>query len=330
MAGLRSLERWAVFLEIGCRLNGKGTPGIPIEPTIKRLQALVRKGGALHWRQHGVRGVTLDQVTSKKLEDGTSVYILLFSCGDKEGADPGFKDLSTKKSRIERKRGQEGVGMSAHLVIHAKQVEITAGTIWYRAILEDVPTVGRSSILPAVNWFLKSSGAFKYADKHGVVKESAASWIIEAEEIQDVVDEAAAGRFQYFELIKTSVRGDFFDEDGEIVEDLDIKRVRLTEQVEDGALVRAGFKGRISGDIIKNALKSLIAIGRERNYDRFRIAYTRMDDKNRIVTYNTPREDAQDLMTKRIEHIVLKNPMDQCTDHVNNELVGLMIGKLTR
>lgn len=314
---LRNDERWVVFMESSIRWVPAEAPDML---DIRQLGALLAKivgtSAASQYidPKNQDEVVTLDSATwypPKKPE----ALVLLFSYSHAKGADPGFKNLKTRRNRIERKKQDEANAASAHLVVSLTQ-KSRKKHHYYPAVIEDVEGLGKTKMQRAINQMIDAARKFSFKDEDGNTKAAHARFEMFGLDDEQVTNDVEGGTLSYFVAIRELRNTPSFDDE------LD---VRMTREE-----VKLKPKEKVVGSSLKAWLNKLAKAAESRNYDRVRVHYSRKDGKNRSITFGTHREDAEDFLIKRVEKISLKTVVGQTHDAPCDELVKSMAACLKK
>ncbi|EBY1954726.1 hypothetical protein DU191_25115 [Salmonella enterica subsp. enterica serovar Sandiego] len=91
-------------------------------------------------------------------------YRLLFQYANRDASDPAFANLKTGETRIAKKKEDEGLGATLHMVIE-KYATNESFPNTYTAVIEEVPGITRGLLSQALTAFFKHCGfTFKKPD----------------------------------------------------------------------------------------------------------------------------------------------------------------------
>lgn len=315
---LRSDERWVIHMEA----KVDWVPHIaPNTIDIKELEELLKAvpGSPIaSQRVNALSGdeyVTLDAVEWWPAKKPVAL-VLLFSCTNKLGADPGFKNVVNGANRTEAKKKDEGLSSSAHLMISMKEVDGEHGRYW-PALLEDVPNIGKTKIQAALTTILGLRGEFTFND-NGTEETASPRFKLHSQEGEDLIEDIGAGQLSYFVAIRERKPSVKFD---------DVPGLEPVEQTQ---------KFKFSKDFkpdggMKEFIKKVCGASKSAGYKKIRVQYRRQDGKSRSLTLGTHREDAEDFLIKKIEHIDMTNtPLPQMHTAVSSALMDEMVKKLPK
>lgn len=315
---LRNDERWVVFMESGFRWVPHEAPDMLDLKTLGQvLETVVGTNDADQFPDPRNKDelVSLDSVTYYP-PSNPEALVLLFSYSNVKGADPGFKNLATKKKRTEPKKKNEAVAASAHLVIMLKQ-RTRKKHSYYPALIEDVSGLGKTKMQQAITSIINAKKRFSFKDENGNVKAAHPRFEMLGLDDEQVTEDADGGTMSYFVAIRELRKPTTFDDD------LGIKVTREEVKLKPAE--------RVAGDrSVKAWLTKLAKAARAKDYDKVRVHYERKDGKNRSITFGTHREDAEDFLIKRIDKIPLKTAVGQTHDEPCEELVKAMVAHLRK
>lgn len=315
---LRNDERWVVFMESGFRWVPAQAPAMLDMKTLGTLLENVVKTS--HAVQHldpknKDEAVSLDSVTFYP-KSRPEFLVLLFSYTNVRGADPGFKNLKTRKNRTEAKKADEAVAASAHLVISLNQKSRKKHS-YYPALIEDITGLGKTKMQQAITMMIATQKTFSFKDEDGKTRAANVKFEMTGLDDEQVSEDASAGRLSYFVAIKERKNHPLFDD-------------TLTARITREEVKLKPAKDEIGGSFIET-LASIGKVAKRKGYDKVQVHYVRKDGKNRSITFGTHREDAEDFLIKRIDKIELKNTVvAQTHDAPCDELVKAMAGLLRK
>lgn len=315
---LRNDERWVVFMESGFRWVPHEAPDmLDVKELGQILESVV---GTADADQH-LDATNKDEVVSL---DSVTYYppskpealVLLFSYSNVKGADPGFKNLKTKKKRTEAAKRDEAVAASAHLVIWLKQKSRKKHS-YYPALVEDVEGLGKTKMQQAITAMIAAKKRSSFKDEDENVRAAHARFEMLGLNDEQVTEDAEGGVLSYFVAIRERRDAPSFDDELEVKITREEVKLKPKEKV-------------IGGKSVKAWLSKLAKSAHAQNYDKVRVHYERKDGKNRSITFGTHREDAEDFLIKRIDKIPLKTVVAQIHDTPCDELVKAMVARLRK
>ncbi|WP_372165451.1 hypothetical protein [Xanthomonas euvesicatoria] len=327
---LRNDERWVIFMEA----NVDFVPGkAPNVMKVDEFATLVMRVPGTSLAEHkadplkGDELITLDRAVLYPA-DNPKALVLLFSFTNAAGADPGFRNMDTKANRVEPKKPREANAFAAHLVILLKD-KVFGGKYYWPALLEDVPSVGKSRIQLAVTNMLNGLAIFQYKDESGSERKIEPRFKLMGLENETVAKDISGGKLSYFVAIKDVAGKPSFDPiSGLQVTSQQTKLKPARDRSKKGAIAKLPAESGRS-QTVKDYLRNIAAAGKEHGYDRMRVHYTREDGKNRSFTFGTAREDSEDFLIKKVDRIKnLKTKLGQTHPQISDELVQEMIKRL--
>lgn len=315
---LRSDERWVIHMEAKVEWVPHIAPNVMEIDELANLLTGVPGSAIASQRVDALSGdeyVTLDAVQWWPANKPVAL-VLLFSCTNKLGADPGFRNVVNGTNRTEAKKQDEGLSSSAHLVIRKNAIEGEHGRYW-PALLEDVPNIGKTKIQAALTTILGLRGVFTFND-NGTEETASPRFKLHSQEGEDLIKDIGAGQLSYFVAIRERKPSVKFDE------------IPGLEPVEQTQKFKFGKDFQPDGGM-KDFLKKICGASKSAGYKKIRVQYRRPDGKNRSLTLGTHREDAEDFLIKKIEQIDMSaSPLPQMHTTVSSPLVTEMIKKLPK
>jgi hypothetical protein len=258
--------------------------------------------------------VSLDAVTLYP-PSKPEFLVLLFSYSNIKGADPGFKNMKTRKNRTSHKQQDEAVAASAHLMISLKQ-KVRNKYSYYPALLEDVTSLGKTKMQKAITEMIDARKKFSFKDEDGNARAARVRFEMVGLDDEQVAEDASSGRLSYFVAIKERRDRPRFDDS--LAVNVTREEVKLKPK-DDG----------VGGDL-KARFAAIARVAKEKGYDKVQVHYVRKDGKGRSITFGTHREDAEDFLIKRIDKIELKTIVCQTHDTTCAELVKSMASLLRK
>lgn len=305
---LKARERWVLYVDVSFGAVPQGAPtDFDIADVIGDLEGVIGSDDAVHFREADRKWTRLMFVEWLPNKATATHACLLFTVGDRDGAPQGLQHMDTGDVRIPPRDDKEGNARSAHLLI-----SLTKSGNGYRALLEDVDSVGKTNLKESVTAMLKKCSVFEYENEDGNRRECRPTFKLDPVEDRDLQNIVSTTKeLRYFELIKTNVEEDF-DEDAHAVVDQETLRVRI----EDDTLAGQGLWA---------AAKSIWETARGKGFSKFRIVYRRPNEKNtHTVTYDTHREDAEDFLIKRTKRVPLDEKHPEVREDISPELLDKM------
>lgn len=314
---LRSDERWIIHMEAKVAWVPHIAPNAMSIEDLGKLLSPIPGTAVASQRVDSSNGdeyVTLDAVEfwpAKKPE----VLVLLLSCTNKAGADPGFRNVINGANRTEAKKTNEGISSSAHLVLRMKEEADGDGPYW-PAALEDVPNIGKTKIQAALTTMLNHRGGFSF-NNGGTVEPAHPRFKLHSQEAEDLVtDIGASGNISYFVATREGKPSKKFDGiDG-------LEPVAQTQRFK----VAKGFK---PDGGLHTYLSRFFGASKSAGYKKVKVIYRRDNGGTKTVTIGTHREDAEDFLVKRTDRIDMSsNPLPQMHTTISPALVKEMVKKL--
>jgi hypothetical protein len=229
------------------------------------------------------------------------IAIMLFRRSDPDSMPPVFENRKTKILRPADKGPDDAEAISAHLFIHLDKKDKPHPT--YRAILEEVPGLGRTYIQTLLGDILREN-RYSYIDARGEEKETWTITRLDGIPSQNLGAALNGGGVRYIELVRPP-NVDGLDVAGLVASP---EKMKLT--------VRATSKKGILAAI--NDVRQWAAGGNR--WPRVRV---RVEEGERSRMVDIAREaDAADVLFVHSEPVNVDKPLAQCTDVYNKELIA--------
>lgn len=270
-------------------------PQLWLGAEVASLQMAVEAGQAVQLINNESAAI---RIRGLELDRHNEILFILFAYADKNVTDPVFENLDTGDLRTEPKLDGEGVAVSAHMAIDLRPVG--QGVSSYRAVLEDVPGIGRSKIAPFMTYLFRQVPRVQWAAPDGSVKSCRPLFEINGRMSDTLRNDLEGGRLSMIELVQHHVEGDGFDEEGAIVEQVRSLKLSIAPQgIGDNAI---DFVNRIRGR------------ARDMGYPNMKIRWTHGRQKS--AEFGTAREDAGDVLVFKTTQMRSENPLSQCDEEI--------------
>jgi hypothetical protein len=302
---LDKYERWVHFYTASLLSSPIGAPEFSIKEVFKKLEERFARSQCFKLVERSSACIRITRFAFNESE--TSVALLL-QYSDSKASDPSFGDLVSGNLRQEPKLAGEGIAVSAHL--HLKLTSLPNRPLEFLLKLEDVPGLGKSRILPFLNGMIKEIMQRDFIDAvDGKKKVCHPILILEHHASQSLKENLDSGELRFIELSKNkSVSG--MDEDHYLVRSTASLKVKIA----------ANLDGEVSVGIV-NRLKEKYA---KDGYDHVKVVFKHKEGKQRTVDVSGPRQDAGEALFGKVEMITLVNPLPQCSDYLNDEVLKKM------
>lgn len=304
---LNQFARTLINYDLLIAPSSKEVRSIPPLSDVLELLDSYQKTNPTVWRyERSSRALRLAQM---RIDYHKGYAVLLLTHSDLNGADPGFSNIDTGTTRLERKRAGEGLAASAHLVLSLNSSEPTRSV--YRAVLEDIPGFGKTVIEPYITWLLKECSNYSFRDSSGRDKRfrPVPSLITHASEtLRSAL--VSGAKIHELELISYK-QNKTFDEDGVLKVESKSMILKVSTPQDETSM------SQILNFVTRKA--------KSEGYTEVRLrmkqpSVVSRSDRQRTVLYGTGREDATEVVFGKIEEIRLDEPHDQCRDTISAEI----------
>lgn len=283
--------------------HNRGEP-LPFQDSGRTLNVedILRKGIAAGRANFVLRNQDIVRLTAMDVRPRDKLAVLLFRRSDPNAAAPVFEHRKKGTLRKVAKEIDEAVAVSAHLFASLAGIKNRANPT-YRAILEEVPGLGRTYI-QAVFHTLLTENLYHYTDRRGDKKETHS-----IPKLDGVKSEKVGG------ALKTSH-----------VSSVTLVRPGNVEGLDTAGLVVAREE-RMKLIIRAEPEKTLGVIKKIQNWMKTHdwkdaLVEVEMPENRKRVVSIAREADAADILFIRSEPIDVGNPLDPCTDKINEELVA--------
>jgi hypothetical protein len=242
------------------------------------------------------------RLTRMDVRADDNIVVLLFRRTDPDASTPIVENLDTRTLRPLDKQENDAMAVSAHLFIELGSIE---GAIHptYRAILEEVPGLGRTYVNHIFADVLRKL-KYDYTDHRGDVKETYTIVDFHGIKSETIGNALRGAAMPYVELVRPGTVGG-----------LDSEGLVIPRQQRMKLMLRA------------TPAQTLPLLGRIKDWafgEDWTDVLVRVDlpeNRSRMVTL--AREiDAADVLFVRSEEINVSQPLDVCTETINEELVA--------
>lgn len=303
---LDKYDRWIHFYTASLTTVPLGGPSFDIKETFKKLEQKFKKGECYKLIDRASACIRITDIKFKKDE---SAVALLLQYSDSKASDPSFGDLVSGKLRQEPKLVGEGIAVSAHMLI--KFTPIPKKPLEFSLLLEDVPGIGKTRINPFFNGMIKELMTRDYVDAaDGKTKPFHPVLVMEHHASQSLKEDLATGQLRFIEMSKNETVSDM-DEEPFLVRGTSSIRVKVVPNL-DGA------------DAVGIVNRLRLKYGKQ-GYEFFKVIFKHKEGKQRTVDVSGARQDAGEALFGKVEMITMVNPLPQCSDQLNKDMLQAMI-----
>jgi hypothetical protein len=302
---LSNLERWVSIFDFCVKPSHDEAPFLPLQQVIARVVASFNAGGMVKLYNNNTRAI---RISDLRYDEDSGVLTLLVQLSDTRMADPVFAELDSGSLRVEPKLDGEGIAVSAHFVISSNP---TAGSAdHYKAIVECVPGITKSTFEPFLNAMLRKS----YENEEFVSPISKKRYKLRPvlnvfSHASETLEQTLLGaRLQGIRLVSTR-REEPLDKNP--YTDMVEKAVKMKVVKQPGAVGK------------RRLLASLRARANREGYTKLVISYSK-NGKQTSVDLDV-REDAATKLFTKMEKIVLPDGIEQCEPNIHEDMEERMI-----
>lgn len=291
--------RWVLHLEVHMRSIPEAAPQLWLRNELEGLRGVYDAGQAVQLINKETAAI---RVRDLRVDNENEILFLLLAYADKNVTDPVFERLDSGELRTEPKLEGEGVAVSAHMAIDLRPGH--PGVSSYRAVLEDVPGIGRSKIAPFLTSLWRAAPRIQWGAPDGSVKNCRPQFDIDGRMSDTLRNDLQEGRLSMIELVQHNVDGDAFDEEGAIVEKVKSLKLSVVQGPGEQAI---DLINRIRGR------------ARELGYPNMKVRWTH--GRQKTAEFGTAREDAGDVLVFRSTEMRSERPLSQCDAELQNDRV---------
>lgn len=246
------------------------------------------------------------RVVEAEINENDGYFVLLIQHSDSTRSDPGFADLTTGASRIERKRKGEGIGFCGHLVVSLSETKRHHQS--YSALLETIPGISRHSVERLLTHEFKQANAFAYKNRKG-----------EQKLIRPI-----------FELVghsSTALTNAL--EEGHLLDVAYLSREAITDLDEAAYIkeserkIRVSLEPEIGVQRGLRLLNSLLGRAKREKASGMKVRY-KEEDKTKTVDVDLTQDRIENTFFNRASLVKLDTPLDSLTPTLRRDLVTEM------
>jgi hypothetical protein len=272
------------------------------DPKTLDVEDVLRKGIKSGKARLVLRNQDIVRLTKLDVRTKDKLAILLFRRSDPNAAAPIFEHGKTQSLRRSDKTDDEAVAISAHLFISLTGIRDSSNPA-YRAILEEVPGLGRTYIQTLLADLL-SETPYNYTDHRGEQQET-----YTLVRVDGVKSEKVGG------ALKNSA-----------VPSVTLVRPANIKGMDTGGLVEAREERmklviRATPEKTLGVIKKIQSWMKTHDWKNALIEVAMPENRTRLVSI-AREADAADILFVRSEPIDVANPLDPCTETINEELVS--------
>lgn len=232
-------------------------------------------------------------------EDGRLVS-LLFHRSSPDASTPWFGHRKTGKIRKADHDADEALAVSAHVFI--EMVASASSPSRYRAIIEEVPSLGKSYIQLVMNKILRNA-PYTYTDENKNDKSTYTLCRFDGYKSENLSDALHNGAVSFIELVKKPV-----------TEGLDPKRFKMKEQTQKVYLGRGE-------SAVMESVRSLKDWAVAREWDEVRVQVRMSEGRSRLVPVGRD-DDAAAVLFVRSKQVYVENDLNVCCEEIESQLLG--------
>ncbi|AZZ75295.1 hypothetical protein CCX46_09075 [Pseudomonas sp. RU47] len=302
---LDKYDRWIHFYTASLETVPLGGPKFEMKEVFKKLGQKLKKGECYKLVDKGSACI---RITKLKFNSNESSVALLLQYSDSKASDPSFGDLTSGKLRQEPKLAGEGIAVSAHMLI--KLVSLPKKPLEFLLLLEDVPGIGKTRIIPFFNGMIKELMTRDFVDPtDGKTRPFFPIFVMEHHASQSLKEDLDSGQLRFIEMSKNETVSNM-DEEPYLVRGTSSIKVKVVNNLDGADAV--GVVNRLRAKYGKQG------------YEHFKVIFKHKEGKQRTVDVSGARQDAGEALFGKVEMITMTSALPQCSDKLNDEILRLM------
>jgi hypothetical protein len=242
------------------------------------------------------------RLTKMDVRPQDDIAVLLFRRTDPDASTPIVENLSTHVLRLLDKHEADAMAVSSHLFIALPEIH-NAVHPTYRAILEEVPGLGRTYVNHIIADLLRDT-KYDYTDHRGNVKETYTVIDFHGIKSETIGNAMHGAAVPYVELVRPgAISG--LDAEGLVVP----RQQRMKLMLRSTPSQTLPLLGQIKDWAFGNDWSDVL------------VRVDLPENRSRIVTL-AREADAADVLFVRSQEINVAEALEVCTDTINEELVA--------
>ncbi|OCH04990.1 hypothetical protein [Aliivibrio fischeri] len=315
---LLETERYIVETTLALTSIPTDAPTITLLECLPELKKSIDNGTAVYSMRKGRVQIRIKQYEERLYDEndvnsGTALALLI-QYVDSDASDPSFGKMDTGEIRVVEKEDNEGLSVTAHLVIELKSINEAMPAV-HNAVLEDVNGINKTNISSALTKILHDCTDFEFMNeetrKLNKCRPRVKLDINAGHKLKELLDKGFVAGFKAVKY-KTDV---VLDDEG----DLELK--------EECIILKSKHKrGEAALDMIKRAAK----FAKNQEYSRLMVRYQDDNKKQSTLNVSTREEDFTNGLFGKSEKVILGETIQQCEKKIHEELASKMVSCLIK
>lgn len=312
------LETQRYIIETTFALNPipKESPTITLEHCLPNLKMAIEHGTAIHSMRDGRVQIRIKQyeefLYDKEDEEKGSALVFLIQYVDSDASEPSFGKMDTGDIRVFEKEDDEGLSVTAHLVVELKPISDAMPAV-HNAVLEDVNGINKTNISSALTKIFHNCTDLSFINEETKKNNKCRPKITLDINAGHKLDELfKKGFISGFKAVKyhTDVK---LDDEG----DLEIKEESIV-------FSSSRKRGEAAIEMIKKAAK----LTNEKEFSHLMVRYQGDNNKQSTFKVDTRDENFIEGLFGKSEKVILGDTIQQCEKNIHQELTGKMVNYL--
>ncbi|HHF3289979.1 hypothetical protein H4F26_21930 [Vibrio alginolyticus] len=307
---LQDNERYVFECSLQMQPYPDNAPNIPLERCVPHLIQLINDGKAVYVYQKDTCSL---RITDYEYSDG---YLsLLLQIADKKASDPAFSDFDTGKTRTEKKRDNEGIAATAHLVIATKPSDEDFPNM-YDAVLEEVSGVTKTVVSQALTKFFDEATDFDFINQdNGRKIRCRPRASLQSHPSHALSEMLKKGWVTGFSVVKNRA-DDRLDE----YEGLSVEAEQLTIKVEKRSRAEKALE----------QIKRLQRFAIDSKYSKVIVKYLDSNRRHKSLSISAREDNIADKFFSKSDKITLETDIEQCQKRIHEEFDEKLCEKLAK
>lgn len=305
---LQDNERYVIECSLQMQPYPDNAPNMPLTACVPHLTQLIDDGNAVYVYQKDTCSL---RITDYDHSDG--YLTLLLQIADKKASDPAFSDFETGVTRTEKKRDNEGIAATAHLVISTTPSDEDFPNM-YDAVLEEVSGVTKTVVSQALTKFFDEATDFDFVNPDSGKKIRCRPRIsLQAHPSHALSEMLKKGWVTGFSVVKNRA-DDRLDE----YEGLSVEAEQLTIKVEKRSRAQKAL----------DQIKRLQRFAVESKYSKVIVKYLDSNKRHKSLSISAREENIADKFFSKSDKVTLETDIEQCQKTIHEEFDEKLCRKL--
>lgn len=305
---LQDNERYIIECSLKLSPFPDNAPSMTLEQCAPYLTELIDEGKAVYVYQKEMCSLRI-----KDYDYSDGYLTLLLQLADKKASDPAFSHFETGETRTEKKRENEGIASTAHLVIAVKPGNEDFPNM-YDAVLEEVSGITKTIVGQALTKFFDEATDFDFKSPDTGRKIRCRPKVeLEAHPSHALGEMLKKGWVTGFSVVKTKADARMDEDSG-----LKVEEEQLKIKVEK----------RSRSEKAMQQIKQLLDFAVDNKYSKVVVRYLDANKRHKSLPISAREKNVADMFFSKSDKITLASNIKQCEDKIHEELDEKLCQKL--